>query len=161
MIIDTDDQIQKGEFAKLIGVGPSAVSNMVQRGIIADGQPVGDWLVSVMGHYREQAAGRASSGDLDLASERARLASEQADKVALQNQIARKEYAPVSVIEETLASVGRQIAGLLEALPVKLKRNTGMTTDQLAIVDAVIVETRNLAAAIKPDWSQIDVPGGD
>ncbi|MEW8253751.1 MAG: hypothetical protein AB2747_05315 [Candidatus Thiodiazotropha taylori] len=161
MVVDTSSKALKQDFAKLIGVGPSAISSMIDRGVISDDQTMGEWIIAVMGHYREQAAGRKTSGDLVLADERARLAAEQADKVALQNKISRNEYAPVSVIEETLASVGRQIAGLLEALPVKLKRNTAMSNDQLAIVDEVIVETRNLAANVKPDWSQIDVPSTD
>lgn len=159
--MDVGKSISQKEFGQLVGISQQAVSDLIGRGVLSDEGVLGVWLREYCGNLREQAAGRKTSGDLVLADERARLAAEQADKVAMQNKISRNEYAPVSVIEETLASVGRQIAGLLEALPVKLKRNTAMSNDQLAIVDEVIVETRNLAAKVKPDWSQIDVPSAD
>lgn len=120
-----------------------------------------DVVIAYVRDLREKAAGRATAGVLDLAAERARLAAEQADKIAFQNRVTRREYAPVSVIEESLASVGRQIAGIMEAIPVKLKRSTNMTAEQLEQVERDLAEARNLAAVVKPDWSQIDVPSAD
>lgn len=106
---------------------------------------------------REQAAGRAGS----LAEERTRLAKEQADKLALENMISRKEYAPISIIEETMASTGKQIAGILEALPVKLKREAKLKTRQVKIVEREIAVARNVAADVKPCWDDIDQPEGE
>lgn len=105
--------------------------------------------VTYIRHLREMAAGRAASGDLDLAGERARLAKEQADKIAMQNEVSRRELAPVTLIEEVLAKVGRQIAGVLESIPVQLKRRSSLSGDDLDYITAEIVKARNLAASIK------------
>ncbi len=56
-----------------------------------------------------------------------------------------------------LASVGHQIAGLLEALPVKIKRDAKLKTKQIKVVEKEIPICRNIAAMVRPDWSQIDV----
>ncbi|MCR0981802.1 hypothetical protein [Roseomonas populi] len=59
-------------------------------------------------HLREQAAGRRSDAadaeDLDLVQQRARLAKEQADRIAARNAQDRGELVPVSAV--TLAVVG-------------------------------------------------------
>ena len=48
-------------------------------------------------------------------------------------------------------------AGVLEALPIKLKRETNLAPEQMKIVEREIIEAQNVASEIKPDWSQIDV----
>lgn len=129
---------------------------MMERGVIKQGATAGEWLKDYCSHLREVAAGRAASGELDLASERARLASEQADKVAMQNAVSRRELAPVTLIEEVLAKVGRQIAGVLESIPVQLKRRSSLSGDDLDYITAEIVKARNLAAAIKLSELEIE-----
>ena len=160
-VLDLKGKASQAEFGALVGISQPAVSGLVTRGVVTEGGTVGEWLMAYCGHLREHAARWGSSGSLNLANERARLAAEQADKIALQNRVARHEFAPVSVIEESLASVGRQIAGIMEAIPVKLKRSTDMTAEQLEQVERDLAEARNLAAVVKPDWSQIDVPSAD
>lgn len=111
---------------------------------------------------REQAAGRATSGDLDLATERARLAREQADRVAMLNARQRRELAPVAVIETVLARVGRQIAGILEALPVQLRRRAAnLTTEDIEFLQAEIDKARNVATRIEIDLEELNGPAGD
>lgn len=153
--------ISRKEFAGIIGCSRQVVDRLVSSGIIREGDSWQEWLASYCIHVREQAAVRTAAGGLELAAERARLAAEQADRIALQNRAARREYAPVSVITEAMASVGHQIAGILEALGAKLTRNIAMSTEQLALIEHDLAEARDLAANVEPDWGQIDGSDAD
>lgn len=98
---------------------------------------------------REQAAGRFASGDLDLAGERARLAKEQADKVAMQNAVTRNELAPVYLIEEVLAKAGARAAKILDTLLGTIRRREpSLSADTLSAIARDIAKVRNLAAAV-------------
>ena len=147
----------QGQFAELVGVTQQAISDLVNRGTLRRGDTAGAWLISYCANLREQAAGRASTGDLDLVQERARLAKEQADKVAMANAVERRELAPVSLMEVILAKLGRQIIGILEALPVELKRNCPhLTADDIKTIQAEIIKARNYAANIELNLNILD-----
>jgi len=98
-------------------------------------------------------------GSISLTDERTRLATTQANKLELEYQIALREYAPINIITQTMASVGRQIAGILEALPVKLKREAKLKVKQYKIVEREIAKARNVAAEVTPEWDKIDTNG--
>ena len=150
------------QFAELVGVSQQAISSLVGRGILNSGDIGSVWLKHYCENLREQAAGRASTGDLDLVQERARLAKEQADRVEMQNQISRKEVAPVNLLEVVLAKVARQIVGNLEAIPVQLKRNsTTISQEDLKYITSEIVKARNIAAAMELNLDEINGPVGD
>jgi phage terminase Nu1 subunit (DNA packaging protein) len=90
--------------------------------------------IAYIRHLREQAAGRATNGDLDLATERARLAKEQADRIAFQNAITRRELMPTIMLEDILAATGAKVAAILDGIPGAIRaRNlaASMTLDQL------------------------------
>lgn len=98
---------------------------------------------------REQAAGRAAAGDLDLAGERARLAKEQADRVAMQNAVTRGELAPVQLIEEVLAKAGARAAKILDTIPGTIRRREpSLSADTIATIAKDIAKVRNLAATV-------------
>lgn len=150
MVVDLDQPATQETFGALVGVTQQAVSDMVTQGVLPRGGKLSEWVAAYCARLREQAAGRAANGDLQLASERARLASEQADRIAMINAERRRELAPVAVLEVVLARVGRQIAGILEALPIQIKRHsTAITTEDLQIIEREIVRARNLAANIE------------
>lgn len=154
--------ITQAQFAELVGVTQQAVSALIGRGVLIAGDTAGQWLLDYCENLREQAAGRASMGDLDLVQERARLAKEQADKVAMANQIERKELASVTVLELVIAKVGRQIAATLEAIPVQLKRSsTSLTAEDLKLITEEIIKARNLAASMELNLEEINGPDGD
>lgn len=73
-MIDLQARSTQAAFGSLVGISQPAVSDLVSRGILRDGESVGEWLKAYCGNLREQAAGRLASGDLDLATERAGLA---------------------------------------------------------------------------------------
>lgn len=98
---------------------------------------------------REQAAGRAAEGGLDLATERARLAREQADKIAMQNAVTRGELAPVSLIEVVLTKSAAKIAGVFDAIPGKVRRRVPkLATDELELISSEVAKARNIVAAM-------------
>jgi phage terminase Nu1 subunit (DNA packaging protein) len=139
-------QLTQDEFGELVGVSQQAVSDMLNRGVLAPGADAATWIVAYTAHLREQAAGRDSG---PLADARAALAREQRDEVAMRNAVKRKEFAPISSIEEVLAKVGRQVADILEGLPRTLKlRWPNASAEQLKLITEEIVKARNLAAGI-------------
>jgi len=104
----------------LIGISQQAVSDLLSRSVIEPGQTAGQWLIDYCAHLREQAAGRGADGELAFQrSELARVSRERAEiKLALE----RKEFAPVALLEQVLASVGRSIVGVLEPLHINLHK---------------------------------------
>ena len=83
-----------------------------------------------------------------LTEERARLAKAQADKVEMQNAVTRGELAPKSLLTVALASLTARVVGLLETIPVELRRmNPKLTPEDVAVAQRVIDKVRNAAAA--------------
>jgi len=154
--IDLDEPATQETIATIIGTSRQAVSDVEQRGIARRDDALCTWLASYIGNLRETAAGRqAAYGELDLVTERARLARAQALRVEMQNAIAQRELAPVSVIAEVLGRVGRQIAVTLEAIPIQLKRRSSIAMDDLEYITREIVRARNLAACVELDLSDL------
>lgn len=148
-MIDMDSVVTQRQFADIIGVSEAAVSGMAKAAIIIPGQSVGCWLRDYCAHIREQAAGRATAGDLDLATERARLAKEQADKVAMQNAERRGEVAPVAAMEMVLANVGAKVGKILDTIPGLVRRRVpGIGSDVIEAISADIAKCRNMAASM-------------
>lgn len=147
MSLDLGQPVRQEAFGALVGISQQAVSDLVMRGLLARDGTCGAWLLAYCANLREQAAGRAANGDLDLAAERALLAREQRIAQARKNALDRGELAPVDMIETVIARVGRQIAGVLEAVPVELRRrDPGLTAESLAFVEGELTRARNLAA---------------
>lgn len=121
----------------------------VEWGIDSKSIALATWRVRYIRHLREQAAGRATEGDLDLATERARLAKEQADKIGMQNAITRRELAPSYLLEEVLAAAGGKVAAILDAIPGAIRRrNQSLTAVDIETIASEIAKARNIAAAI-------------
>lgn len=160
-MFDLSSQVSQQAFGALVGISQPAVSDLISRGVLVNGGAAGEWLIAYCAHIREIAAGRATNGDLDLATERARLASEQADKVAMQNAIMRREYAPVSLLAHSVAKTGRQIAVILEAIPVQLKRRSSISIEDLEYITTDIVKARNLAACMRLDLEENESAADD
>lgn len=104
--------------------------------------------VAYIRKLREIAAGRAAEGGLDLAAERARLAREHADKVAMQNAVTRSELAPKRLLSDVLARSLSRIARLLDTIPGELRRrNPALTSEDIDAVRRTIAKVRNVAAS--------------
>lgn len=148
-MIDMDSVVSQRQFADIIGVSEAAVSGMAKAGIIIANQCVGAWIRDYCAHIREQAAGRAAAGDLDLAEQRARLAKEQADKVAMQNAERRGEVAPVAAMEMVLAATGSKVGKILDTIPGLVRRRVpGIGSDVIEAIESDIAKCRNMAASM-------------
>lgn len=144
--MNLDEPILQSEFAELVGVSEAAVSGWVTDGVLAKGQTARQWLGAYIKRLRDAASGR--DADSPLATERARLASEQADRVAMANAVMRKQLAPASLLEEVLANVCRQIATIFDAIPSQLRtRCPDLPGDAMRIVEDEIARARSLAAS--------------
>ena len=132
-------------FADVVGVTPSMVTDLGRRGIITIGQPLRDQVRSYCAHIREQAAGRAGTGPLSLADERAALAKSQRERIDMQNAITRREYGPIAQIEYSIADVMAQAAnmGWHDTWPVT-PGNRQLTNDDLNIDAEVIANVRKM-----------------
>lgn len=140
----------QAEIAEHLDISTRRVRELATEwGIDSREVSLGEWRVRYLAKLREEAAGRAGTGDLDLVAERARLAKVQADRIEMQNAVTRKELAPAELIEEVLSRAGARAAKLLDTIPGELKRRCPqLTADDIATIATTIAKVRNIAAAI-------------
>lgn len=114
--------------------------------------------IAYIRRLREQASWRAASGDLDLASERARLAREQADKISMQNSVTRLELSSTFVLEKLLARVASRIDSIFSAVPSEISRRVPcLAASEIEMIDGEITKVRNIVASMT--LSRIDDDG--
>ncbi len=150
-------------FGALVGVSQQAIGNLVGRGILDTSVPGHQLLQTYCSHLREQAAGRATNGELDLATERAGLAKAQREKIQMQNAVTRSELAPVVLIEEVLSKAGSKIAGILEAIPGAVKRRVpSLPAGEIKSIAGEIARVRNIVAGMSlDDLRELEEDGTD
>jgi len=147
---DLELDMKQTDFAALVGISQQAVSDLVKRGIIKGGSPK-EWIRHYCEHLREVAAGRGSDSEdsLDLVAERARLAAAQADLKEMQVAERRRELANVSDMEWILSAVGGVFGGLLDNVPVIIRRHLpDLPAALTATVDDEIAKARNQLARL-------------
>ncbi len=150
MVSDLSSPMKQGAFGDLVGISQQAVSDLVRRGVLADGAAGDEWLLAYCDHLREVAAGRGGEAGKDLTAERARLAREQADRLAMQNAVTRGELAPAHLMEQVLSKVGARAGRILETIPGTLRRRLPqLTAADLDVVTQIVAKARNLAASMR------------
>lgn len=155
-VIDLNCTLSQGEFAALVGITQQAVSDLQRRGVLRHNTVGSAWLLAYCEHLREEAAGRAGL----LADSSAKLKDAQRAEVELRLALKRREVAPVAVISQVLARVGRQAAAVLEGLVPDLRRRwPDVSAEQLKLVEEAVVRVRNLMSGL----TLVDVhqPDGD
>lgn len=111
--------------------------------------PLTEIRILYLRKLRAEAAGRSTNGDLDLATERARLAAEQADKIAMQNAVTRGELAPAALIEEVLTKAAARIAGVFDAIPGMVRRRVPeLRSEEIDLIAGEVAKARNVVAAM-------------
>lgn len=116
------------EIAAHLGVSQQTVSKLVAAGVFAKrprgGLDVDVCRVAYLSRLREEAAGRASYGGaegddegLDLVAERARLAKEQADRIAMENDLTRGSVVPVNEAIKIITECLHRVRTRLLAMP--------------------------------------------
>jgi phage terminase Nu1 subunit (DNA packaging protein) len=149
------EAVSQERFGALVGVSQQAVSEQIRAGVLPEGAPLGEWLLAYCHHLREQAAGRSADGE--LARERARLAREQADRVAMENAQSRREVAPIATLEVVLGKLAGDVASTLNGLIPRIKRRLpDVPASVLAIIDEELFKIRARAAAVSLEDAEHD-----
>lgn len=74
----------------------------------------------------------------------------------MENAKERRELAPVSLMESTLSNIAAKTCGILEAIPVNLKRNHGLPVEAVNYVRDQIITARNQIATMKLELEDDD-----
>ena len=140
----------QNEIAEHLDMSQQAVSQWLERlAIDWKNATIDQVRIAYIRSLREQAAGRATSGDLDLATERARLAKEQADRVAMQNAITRGELTETVVLERVLAATASKISGVLDAIPGMVRRRVmSVSASEVDMIAGEVAKARNSISAM-------------
>lgn len=154
---DLSNVVTQAEFGALVGVSQRTVSELLSRGIIAEGEPAGAWLHAYCDHLRSVAAGRAAAGDLDLATERALLARAQRIRIETDNAIRAGELAPAYLLEQVLSKAGARVASIFDAIPGQIKRRVPvLPASAIDHIRTEIAKARNIAASVSLDDLKLD-----
>lgn len=146
---DSDRHVTQQQFATMVDITQQRVSDLIERGVLPAGGTVGEWLTAYCSHLREQAAGRAATGGLDLATERAALAKASREKIEMQNAVTRGELAPVIVIEQVLTKAASRVAGVFDAIPGMIRRRVPhLPREAIDLIAGEIAKGRNIAASM-------------
>lgn len=140
-----DDTCTQERFGQLVGITQQAVSDLLMRKVLQPGATAGQWLLDYTAHLREQAAGRGADGE--LAYQRSELARVSRERAEIKLALERQDSAPVALLEQVLATVGRSIVGVLEPLHVNLHRLCpALTPDDLKLIQTEVARACDLAA---------------
>lgn len=117
-MIDVHSPCTQAQFAELVNISQPKVSQLLTDGTIKAGDSLGVWLIDYVGNLREQAAGRGADGE--LAYQRSEFARVSRERAEIKLAVERREYAPLTLLTQVLATVGRQLSSGLESLPAEL-----------------------------------------
>ena len=110
-----------GEICALLGVTATAIRELASAGIVRrigrGSYDIDGSVTSYCRHLREGASGRGG----ELANERARLAREQADQVAMKNRALRGELVEVAEVQRTWTGIARSVRAGVLALPTRVQ----------------------------------------
>ena len=142
----TSEPVTQTIFGAAVGVSQQAISDLVGKGVLTEGQGADVWLLAYCHRLREQAAGRMGSevGGLDLAQERAALAREQRLGIEIKNAALRGQYAAIELLSEVLARASQAVAERFDHLPGRLKKSCpDLPPSAVDQILAVIAAARN------------------
>jgi len=131
-VIGEPKALSKSGFAKLVGISPGRVSQMIKSGLPVEGDGRIDvargrlWISENVDPRRS--AAQAAQGEIpfaarpDVAAERARLAKEQADHAEMKNQMLRRELVKAEEVEREWSGLLRQLRSRILAAPSRIRQ---------------------------------------
>jgi phage terminase Nu1 subunit (DNA packaging protein) len=143
-MIDMTYHPTQAEFAALVGISQPAVSGLLSRGIITEGGTLAEWSAMYCDHLREKAAGRATEGNHDLATERARLAHHNANIASMEERRRAGELCDMAGVVITMARIGSNFRTALERVADKLADRLAVEAEPHAchqIINAELQQT--------------------
>lgn len=121
------EMVSAAVLAEWLGLTPNRVSTLARDGILPRGDdnlfPLRASVRAYADHARAGALGRRA--DVDLTAQKLRLATENADKLALQNAKARGDLASLTDVERAWAGILRDVRAALLALPSRAAARLG------------------------------------
>ncbi|MGV8939798.1 MAG: terminase small subunit [Allorhizobium sp.] len=145
-------ELKQVALAGLLGLSSRRISQLAEEGIAArTGPGTFDAAVTIQNYIRHQTgkAGNQASA-LDLNTERARLAKEQADAQELKNAVTRGESLDAEAVAQTWESIIAEVRSAMLAVPGRLRRRAGSALDSAAI-SLVDHEIREALSALADD----------
>ena len=141
--------LRKSSFAKLVGITPGRVSQMIKSGLPVERDVRIDvargrlWIQQNV-NLNQSIAQKPEGFDLAAlhpptaaAVERARLVKEQADAVALKNEILRRDVVRASEIEREWSAILRRLRAGILAVPTRLRQTRPhLTAQDIAALEA-------------------------
>ena len=144
-LIDLSMQGTQTALAELVGVTQPTISNLMTEGKLPATGTLGELLLAYCARLRDQAAGRmGDTMGLDLVQERAALAREQREGLAIKNAVARKEYAPIGMLADVLGMASSAVVDRFDQLEGQLRKACPDLPDEArTVVQTVIASARN------------------
>jgi phage terminase Nu1 subunit (DNA packaging protein) len=109
--------------SKLLDLTPRRVQHLANEGVIPRAEKGRYELVPAVRGYirylRDRSIGRDGEQSSDIASERARLTREQADKMAMENAKARGELIPTPLVQKSIERAFSAFGSRIDAIPRK------------------------------------------
>lgn len=130
--------------AQLFVCDARTIRAFADRGLVVKvGRNLYDLPASIMRlvpHLRETASGRGGADAVEsLTAERARLAKEQADAVALKNQLTRGELIPAAEVQERWSDVCSTIRQKMLAIPTLASGEMpAMSRAEIDVIDRLV-----------------------
>ena len=138
---EPDQMISALDLGDWLGITARHCSKLARDGKLprdsAGSFPVKAAVLAYCNHLREGSRGRPLA-DPELADERARLTSENADKVAIQNQKARGDLIPAVAVRAAWLGVVTDLRSRLFAVPSRVAARLGLDRATAAALDAEI-----------------------
>lgn len=138
------------EVARHIGVSAKYVQDLIRDGVLERKSrglyDLDECREAYISKLREKAAGRAGSGELDLVSERARLAKEQADAKEMENAVERGDLVYIEDVAKQVENQFTKVRTRLLGIPTKVAPEVhacATTREVQSVIEQAIVEALN------------------
>lgn len=137
--------ISTRQLCALLALTRPALDALRERGIAVHLGPgkyaMEPTITAYVQHLRGVASGRGGEEQvISLTAERARLAREQADAVAIKNEVARGELVPAVEVERVWGDVLRQVRARILAVPSRLRQSLTLSAVEVDAIDRELRE---------------------
>lgn len=140
----------QAQVAAHLGVSAKYINDLIGKGVIAYAAKgkydIDACRKAYIEHIREQAAGRASSGELNLSEERARLAKEQADAKEMENAVERGDLVYIEDVAKQIENQLTKVRTRLLSVPTKVAPEAhacASVREVQGVIEQAIIEALN------------------
>ncbi len=158
----------QSEIAKHLDLSTRQIRELQSAGIFLKGATLDEARLAYIRRLREQAAGRSATNGLDLASERARLAKAQADKLEIELTAKRGDLISLDKAIQGWSDLVSACRAKMLTLPVRASNAIPDITDRSGaerIITGMVYEALNELSCWKPEGyteeSEFEARGND